>query len=436
MHYQVLISGGGIAGLTLALKLVAQGVNVLVVEKDTEPAIKYKGELLQPKSLLILEKLGIIDQVLAHSYPIHHTHVIEHSSSQPHLFTKVTLDYGILHTRYPYAVMIPHETLKQLILEHASQFPHFHMIRPGRVIAIEQHTATLRTPEGERTVSADYIIGAEGKVSVVRKKMNVRLHIQKYNHQFLTLSSPRPLSLNEAQLISNQKRFLGLFPLPDQKVRIVYLIRSGEFRQYMHRGLQPFFQEIIEIVPSLKGYVDQIESWKQIELMVPQKHHANRYALGHLAIIGDAAHSVHPMAGEGMNMAIQDSDILGELISWLTQSNQSDSLGLKWYEIVRKSRAEYVSRISHLSALAYSFPYKWVTPFRIRVLQSIQSSAYLQAQYMINISGIGLCPESIADRLRQLGILSKSFLPASLDQEKFLFSQIDDYPWLKKGLKS
>lgn len=437
MHYQVLISGGGIAGLTLALKLVSQGIHVLVIEKDLSPSIKYKGELLQPKSLQILDHLGIIDDVLIHSYPIHTTHLIEQSSLVRHpIKSTFSLDYRQLQTPYAHAVMMPHEKLKHLILAKAKTYPSFHMIQPGRLLNIDDHTAQIRTPEGVIDVTADYIFGAEGKVSVVRKKMNVRLGIQRYNHQFFTLATPRPPSITEARVIYRDHRFLGLFPLPDHNIRIVYLIRSGELKGYSQNGLSKLLREISLIEPEMTGYVDQIQDWNQIELMVPQRHNANIYAHGHLAILGDAAHSVHPMAGEGMNLAIQDADVLGELVKWLLLKKPDDPIGLKWYEQVRKPRAEFVSQFSHLSALAYSFPYDWLTPFRIKILQRIASIDYFHTQHMINIAGIGLCPPTVLDRLIQMGLLPGKWRQVPLDQEKYRFTEEEDYPWLKEMKRS
>lgn len=436
MRYQVLISGGGIAGLTLALKLVSHGVQVLVVEKEVEQPIKYKGELLQPKSLQIMDNLGISKQVLSQSFTINKTHLVEHFSSDSEITpTRITLDYSLLNASYPYAVMIPHETLKNIILQRAKTFPNFHMMQPARMLSIDHHIATIRTPDGDQQIEADYIIGAEGKVSIVRKKMKVSLQIQKYNHQFLTLAAPRPDSLDEAEVIYRNHRFLGLFPLPNEKVRIVYLIRSGELKYFYRNHVTDFHAQITRLKPEMQGYIDKINNWNQIELMVPQRHSASHYVQDHYAIIGDAAHSVHPMAGEGMNMAIQDADVLGELIPWLYTDGRYDAIGLKWYELVRKPRAEFISSMSHFSALAYSYPNDWLVKFRIKVLQTIQSLKYLQTQNILNISGIGQCPETIVDRLIQIGLLPQALRQSELNQKKYTFTIKDDYPWTRGNEK-
>ncbi len=69
MRTQVVIVGGGIAGLTLALTLVAQNIEVIIIEKALTSA-KYKGELIHPKSLYVLEKRGVLQEVLQNGNPI------------------------------------------------------------------------------------------------------------------------------------------------------------------------------------------------------------------------------------------------------------------------------------------------------------------------------------------------------------------------------
>ncbi|QST00497.1 FAD-dependent monooxygenase [Pontibacillus sp. ALD_SL1] len=111
-------------GLTLAVKLASRGVNVAVVEQLKAESPQYKGELLQPKTLAILEDLGVIDQVLASGHSFSSLEYIElerQSSEQPRKVGESCMDYGLLTTPYNYALMIPHETLKSILLKKANQ---------------------------------------------------------------------------------------------------------------------------------------------------------------------------------------------------------------------------------------------------------------------------------------------------------------------------
>jgi hypothetical protein len=131
-----------------------------------------------------------------------------------------------------------------------------------------------------------------------------------------------------------------------------------------------------------------------------------------------------------MNMAIQDADILGSLLAWMLRTGKQDEFTLQQFERIRKPRAMFVSGISHMSALAYSYPLQAAHALRARVLRQIAENPYLMKQYMVNISGLGMAKESLADRVLQLGVWPKRQLPTSLQTPIEWFSEATDYPWL------
>lgn len=431
MECQVFISGGGIAGLTLALKLVQRGVSVIVAEKEEVPSVKYKGELIQPKSIDILTQLGLHDQIHSISHRIYTTNLEELSGKS----SRITFQYSMLEHPYNYALMTPHEPLKKIILNEAQKYEHFHYMNGTFVDFKEQElikkTAIVKIKDGElQEIHAQFFIGAEGRVSPVRKSLQITLKDSTYNHHFLTVSFPRPDSLTEGEMRVNDSRFLGLFPLQNT-VRSVFLIKPEEYKLYRKAGLQKLFDSYIELFPDIKGYVEQIPDWKSIQLMIPVRHSATQYVKGNCALIGDSAHSVHPMAGEGMNLAIQDTDVLGELLSWMFETGQLDSELLHWYEDVRKPRAEFLSAYSHLSALAYSYSNAFWRIFRSNVLYNMSTTKLLHFKQMLNISGLGIWKETIADRLTQGGLLPKALSTTKFNQQDYFFTREDDYPWYR-----
>jgi 2-polyprenyl-6-methoxyphenol hydroxylase-like FAD-dependent oxidoreductase len=429
MNCDVLISGGGIAGLTLALKLVARGVRVTILEKYAREGIMYKGELLQPKSIEILAASGLLPDLMVSGYRISRTLIEEREHAGP----PVSLDYGVLPSDYAFALMIPHDVLKQLVLTRAAQSGLLTVLKPAHLLSYDEKSghAFFSHDGKQETLRAHFFVGAEGKFSTFRARLNIHCRKTNYNHQFLTVTVPRPAELRDATVVSRGDRFIGLFPLPDDQVRTVLLVREGELRALRRAGLPAFFRAYHELVPMMKGYVDQLENWKQIQLMIPLRQEAERYVSGRSAIIGDAAHSVHPMAGEGMNMAIQDADVLASLLAWMLQTGTTDEQTLRRYEAIRKPRAMFVAQVSHLSALAYSYRLPFVERMRTTVLRRIANSEYLLRQYMINISGLGMAGETLFDRALQLGLWpARRTVPNGLQTPVQWFSERTDYPWL------
>ncbi|WP_050180383.1 FAD-dependent oxidoreductase [Domibacillus robiginosus] len=210
------------------------------------------------------------------------------------------------------------------------------------------------------------------------------------------------------------------------------LIKKTEYKEMKRSGLDSFYRCYIDLKPELDGYVQHIKTWKDIQLMIPSRHNADRYIEGNCALIGDAVHTVHPMAGEGMNLAIQDAFTLGELLSYMYGARCLDAAQLKLYEQVRKPRAEFLSSLSHLSALAYSY---WQGPWprvRSHVLKRIERIPALHYKHMLNISGLGVWKETLLDRFIQIGLLPGSILP-KVNGKEHQYTEQDDYPWKKRG---
>jgi 2-polyprenyl-6-methoxyphenol hydroxylase-like FAD-dependent oxidoreductase len=431
MRTNVFISGGGIGGLTLGLKLAKCGVDVTVAERLPGPSPIYKGELLQPKSLEIMDSLGAIESVFEKGHKISDLELAELKNLKAESDHSL-MSYSNLPSDYPFSLMIHHETLKGILLNKAKKFPSFHYHPHTVCKEIQDHKVKLEDRERKETVEieCDFVIGAEGRSSVTRDHMGVSVNEKKYNHHFLTVTFPRPETMVKGKIISTYQSFLGLFPLPDNEVRSVYLIPAGIYKALRKQPISEFHKLYINMCPELDGYVNEITDWKQIQLMVPLKYHSDTYVKDHLALIGDAVHTVHPMAGEGMNMAIQDGDVLGELLCDMYKLKKLDPANLEWYPKVRRKRVTHQMHLSHLSALAYSYPYRPIGWLRKNSLQRMEKDTVSHYKQMLNISGLGLWRETLHDRTIQGGILPiRSRKISGKEKENTRFTEIQDYPW-------
>ncbi|MGO1060866.1 FAD-dependent oxidoreductase [Planococcus sp. FY231025] len=435
MKTDVFISGGGVGGLALALKLANRGVDVVVAERLSNKTPVYKGELLQPKSMQIFDGLGLFDEIRGRSNEIKVLDMLELSSSLK-VRDQSFMDYSVLPGKYDAAYMVHHEELKSIMLKAASSLPNFHYFNGTACKGYTETAAQLQQGKETFDVEADFFIGAEGRTSVTRKAMDIQIKQTMYNHHFLTVTFPRAENFKDGKIISTYNRFLGLFPLPDQQVRSVYLIPEGDYQELKKKPISHFHKLYTDLAPAVDGYVQQLQDWKKIQLMIPVMYHAPAYVKGNKAIIGDAAHAVHPMAGEGMNMAIQDADILGELLADMKAGGKLDAENLSWYEKVRYRRAEHVLQLSHLAALAYSFPFRTVSYLRQKTFERMEEDPVLHFKQMLNVSGLGMWKENVRDRFIQGGIIPKRVKDLDPDRKELkYFTEIDDYPWKVEGLQ-
>ncbi|MFG6147342.1 FAD-dependent oxidoreductase [Halobacillus sp. B23F22_1] len=434
MKTEVFIAGGGVGGLALAAKLASRGVHVTIAEQLKTKSNAYKGELLQPKTLAILDRLGVLEEIEASGHVIDQLRFHEINSRPndlPEPLQLTELNYSRVASFYDHALMVPHERTKDILREKGKDYEEFFHYLPGaRFLGFEGGMAQVRHQKKIFHIEAQVYIGAEGRTSPTRDAMNVSVKRMDYNHHFLTVTIPRPETFTKGKIITTTGSFLGLFPLPDNEVRTVYLIKAGEFKKIKEKGLQHLYRAYAELEPELAETVKSLDDWRQIQLMIPFTYHVDRYYSGNLALIGDAAHTVHPMAGEGMNLAIQDADVLGELLAWCKEEGKPYHEKLHYYEDVRKPRVSFLLTLSHMSALVYSFPNPWWRKLRMRAVQRIYDDDQLHVKQMLNISGLGRWNFSLVDRAIQGSLLPvRSKQISDHKQNQKLFSEAEDYPW-------
>ncbi|MGI8316635.1 FAD-dependent oxidoreductase [Halobacillus mangrovi] len=440
MKTDVFIAGGGVGGLTLAAKLASRGVHVTIAEQLKKESPVYKGELLQPKTLAILERLGVIEEIEGCGHPIDQLRFQEiHRipESPPEEVNLTELNYSRVASQYDHALMVPHEKTKSILRNKgAASEQYFHYFPGARFLGFENGMAKIKQKKEITYIEAKVYIGAEGRSSPTRDAMNVHVERKDYNHHFLTVTIPRPEDFTKGKIITTSSCFLGLFPLPDNEVRTVYLIKAGEYKNIKEKGLEYLYRSYSELEPELSEGVRSIEDWKKVQLMIPFTYHVDHYYSGNLAIMGDAAHTVHPMAGEGMNLAIQDADVLGELLAWCKEEGKPYHEYLHYYEDVRKPRVEFLLQLSHLSALVYSFRNEWWRKLRMNAVQRILDDDQLHVKQMLNISGLGRWDFTLIDRAVQGGVLPARKKQVSDDtQRNYLFSEAEDYPWKERYRK-
>lgn len=424
MDYQVLISGGGIGGLLLAAKLASCGIRTGILEQSRTPSHLYKGELLQPKSLQILDELGVLQNVLARGHKIHDVEFTEYTGQA---VFESALSYSVLDSPYNYSLMVPHEELKQILLDHISGWGTLSYLSPAKLMEYKNGRALVKKGTEMIELKADFYVGAEGRVSPTRKAMGVSKEEIHYNHHFLTVTIPRPASLLEGKMIVDGERMLGLFPLPGNLVRTVYKIKAGDYQSIKDKGLQKLQDSYRELFPTFsEEHVSALDSWKKIQLMIPVTYHSSSYVKQNMVLIGDAAHAVHPIIGEGMNLAIQDGDILGELLCWMYTNGKLDVEQLHWYERVRRNRVSFLMRLSHFGALGYSISHRWWQKARSRVLLNVSRDLPWEANQMTNISGMGMTKFRLRDFLVPVGI---SIQKQKQNTGRRFFTRQDDYPW-------
>jgi 2-polyprenyl-6-methoxyphenol hydroxylase-like FAD-dependent oxidoreductase len=301
------IAGGGPAGMMLGFLLARAGIDVVVLEKHADFFRDFRGDSIHPSTLEIMYELGVLDDFLKR--PHQELSVLSGKIGDD----EVTLaDFSHLPTNCKFIAFMPQWDFLNFLAERAKRYSGFHLKIQAEVtgLLIENDVVVgvkAKTPQGELTIRADLVVGADGRHSVVRDLAGLEREDFGAPMDVLWLRlSKLPIDSSQALGRIQAGRLLVMLDRGDYW-QCAYVIPKGGFEDLQRRGLAAFRQSIVELNPTLADRVGEIASWDEVKLLTVVVDRLKRWYRPGLLCIGDAAHAMSPVGGVGINLAVQDA---------------------------------------------------------------------------------------------------------------------------------
>jgi 2-polyprenyl-6-methoxyphenol hydroxylase-like FAD-dependent oxidoreductase len=292
----------------LGLLLARAGVSVMVLEKHADFLRDFRGDTIHPSTLEILDDLGLADRFLRE---LPHSEV-SHLEMRLPTGIRVPVDFQRLPTRFKFIAFVPQWDFLEFVTREAKRFPTFALhtqaevedliIDDGRVSGVR-----YRTPTGPAELRALLVVGADGRTSRVREAAGLPLIETAPPMDVLWFRvSRRPTDAESVGLVLAPGHFFGLINRREYW-QIAYVIPKGAYEQVRAAGLEEFRRTFAEGVPDLADRAAEIQDWDQVKLLTVRADRLRRWYRDGVLCIGDAAHAMSPIAGVGINVAIQDA---------------------------------------------------------------------------------------------------------------------------------
>jgi 2-polyprenyl-6-methoxyphenol hydroxylase-like FAD-dependent oxidoreductase len=301
------IAGGGPAGVMLGFLLARAGIEVAVLEKHGDFLRDFRGDTIHPSTLQLMHELGLLEAFLQRPHQkISELHGMIGDSD-------ITIaDFSHLPTRCRFIAMMPQWDFLNFLSEAGGRYPSFHLgmqadvtdlIEEGdRVVGLR-----VQTPEGQREIRADLVIGADGRHSTVRERAGFSVtNIGAPIDVLWMRLSKKPGDPAQTAGRFNYGRLLVMLDRGDYW-QCAFVIRKGGYDAVRARGLDSFRAELLRLAPSLQDRVAELKDWDDIKLLTVAVDRLERWWRPGLLCIGDAAHAMSPIGGVGVNVAIQDA---------------------------------------------------------------------------------------------------------------------------------
>jgi 3-(3-hydroxy-phenyl)propionate hydroxylase len=335
---RVLIAGAGPVGLTAALLLGSKGISVVVLESEAAISEELRASTFHPPTLDMMAPYGITKRMIEAGLICPTWQIRLHPSGERAVF-----DLSVLKdvSEHPYRLQCEQAKYCRFVLEAVSKLPCVTVLFSTEVAGLNQTgdgvRVTAASPDGERTFAADYVIGADGARSAVRRTLGIEMSGDIYPETTMLATTTFPFherleGLSNVSYCWKPDGTFSLLRLPGVW-RVSLYAREG---QTVEQALEDETQQDLlhDIVPDA-GRIDVLETR-------PYRIHrrlAATYHKGRVFLAGDAAHLNSPSGGMGMNGGIHDAFNLCEKLIAVLQDGADESI-LDRYERQRRPIAE------------------------------------------------------------------------------------------------
>ena len=338
---EILISGGGIAGLTSACAFAKEGFNVVCVDpllpvtnSDDINADLRSTAFLQPAKNT-LEKTGVWENFKKYSTPLEVMRLADAGGIENEIRTVADFNSSEISDQ-PFAWNLPNWLLKRELIKHINSLPNIKLLFGQKIGRITTRTSENLVIVGNEQYSCKLLIGADGRNSSTRQEMKIPVKTWRYGQKALAMAvyHSNPHNNISTEIHRSGGPFTTV-PLPDQNGRhmssIIWMEKSPRANALYNMEDKDFNKELNDRSCNILGEI-KLASRKNIWPIISQKSetiYGQRFAL-----IAEAAHVIPPIGAQGLNMSLKDLDTLLDL-------SKSHGLGspqhLKAYSSARKN---------------------------------------------------------------------------------------------------
>ncbi|MDT0492607.1 FAD-dependent oxidoreductase [Streptomyces griseus] len=387
----VCVVGGGPAGLALALGLAGDGHEVVVLEQSPRFDRSFRGESLSPDGVWLLDRLGVLDTVVERG-----ALVVERLEIAENGRVVMSADFADYPYAQRYPMEIPQPTLLAALAEAGAAYPGFDLRQGAKVTALTEEDGDVtgvryRGADGEeRELRARLVVGADGRYSKTRELSGLAYDKQPLERDVVWLRMPRPDGWQRAcYRIRLQGSRHGLFiPTYPDDIRIGFNIPKGGLKELRKGGIEQLHRRIDEIAPELsQGLRESVTGWSGTTVLDIFTVATPEWSRPGLTLMGDAAHTLTPILGQGVNHALIDGHTLAGLLDRPLRAT-----GRRGSELIRTAtlrfqhQREEAVRISRGLQLrqerAFTYDNQFAVAGRSALYRIMNRSRYLQKRVL------------------------------------------------------
>jgi 2-octaprenyl-6-methoxyphenol hydroxylase len=323
-RYDVIIVGGGIVGSTLALILAKAAFKVALVEAMSNAALvnqvnSKRTIVLAHSSRVIFESLGCWDVFAPHVCPIEEIHVSDRGQFGT---SKISAQQESVPAL---GYVLPAGRISATLFELMTGVANITIFQPANFVSYENEAAGVKVlieHNGKKTtLCAELLVAADGQESAVRQFQNIKLHHQSYDQTAIFCDIQLKRSNNKvAYERFTEQGPLAILPLLNHQGAVIWTVRQKQADRLLNLDAKQFLQELQQQFGYRLGRFLSCSEPKGVPLSLTT---ATQQIQPGTVLLGNAVHTLHPVAGQGLNLALRDCATLSEVLVAARRKGQS-----------------------------------------------------------------------------------------------------------------
>jgi 2-octaprenyl-6-methoxyphenol hydroxylase len=316
-NYDVIIIGGGMAGLSLSLLLAKGDKKVACIDRDapeSQVTEKFDGRTvaLSAGTAKILTEVGIWENILIQACPINDIIITDNGS--PTLLQFLANEVG----NKSFGHIIENRLMRKVLFQTVRSQKNLDHFAPESVINFEVNNEYITVTLSNKTkINCKLLVGADGKNSWLRTQLGIRTRGWEYNQRAVIaiITHENHHHFRALEDFRTEGPFAVLPMIDDDQGRhrssIVWTEHGPKRCSLMAISDKDFDHKLNMLLPEFYG-LSQVISSRQLYPL--ELKHAETYIASRTALVADAAHAIHPIAGQGLNIGLRDVKTLADLV--------------------------------------------------------------------------------------------------------------------------
>ena len=392
MKYEAIIVGGGVVGASLALLLGQAGMRICLLDKGSPSRVQqtdlFKGKTasLNLASIELFKKLGIWEKVDQYSKEFTNIEVWDSEGSSAITFNAQDISETKL------GKVAHNNNIISSLFELLQKLPTVDLLENESVLSINniEELIEIKTDSG-LNLTANLIVGSDGSMSSIRSLSFIPIRTWSYEQTAIVslLESEIPINKTAYQIFTSTGP-IALLPVTVEGENLASLIWSAE-KVYAEKLLSLRDAEFLEELKlKTEGKLGHFKIREAISSFPLHQLHAKEYFSERTVLVGDSAHTIHPLAGQGLNLGLSDVIDLAERILSLRREGRdiADEQMLKAYSDSREKINLRMTALMEAFKRGFGSKNPWVKLGRNLAFSVANETKFLKKKFIKEAAGI------------------------------------------------